>query len=178
MEADWELELGGDAPVIDAHWSGLVDLRSAPERAAELPEAMQQPGLAEALKKLNGAGSPVWTAKCDAWPVAEFDVDELDAPRDAAWSAVACYIDLLSSDPDAWSALADAEAWCKTACARLRAVPMRCCRVDLVVRRAVLRAGCEALGVTAYLTACGATDETAAESLRASLTAFADAIAP
>jgi hypothetical protein len=70
MEADWEFEVGGDAtvpeaPIIDACWSGFVDLQSAPERARLLPEASQFPALADALVKLNGVGSPVWTSKCD-----------------------------------------------------------------------------------------------------------------
>jgi hypothetical protein len=30
MEADWEFEVGGDAPVIDALWPGFVDLRLSP----------------------------------------------------------------------------------------------------------------------------------------------------
>ena len=38
MEADWEIEIGGDAPVIEAHWFGFVDLRIEPSRANELPE--------------------------------------------------------------------------------------------------------------------------------------------
>jgi hypothetical protein len=35
LEADWEFEVGGDAPVIDALWPGFVDLRlpSRPEIA-------------------------------------------------------------------------------------------------------------------------------------------------
>ncbi len=32
MEADWEFEVGGDAPVIEAHWPGFVDLRQNPEQ--------------------------------------------------------------------------------------------------------------------------------------------------
>ena len=176
MEADWEFELGGDAPVMHAHWPGLVDLRSSPERAAELAEAAQQPGLAGALARLNGPSSPVWTSKCDVWPVAEFDMDELDAPGDSASSAVACYIDLLQRDYDAWKIPA-VEAWCRATCARLHAIQLRCCRVDLVIRYALLNADPQHLGVTAYLTACGATPEDAAHSLRAALAAFADSVA-
>ena len=35
MEADWEFEVGGDAPVIDACWPGFVDLRRIPGAARE-----------------------------------------------------------------------------------------------------------------------------------------------
>jgi len=68
MEADWEVEIGGGAPIIDACWDGLVHLQTAPERAAELPEAADLPRLAEALVRLNAPRSPVWTSKCDVWP--------------------------------------------------------------------------------------------------------------
>src|SRR5208337_4431139 len=97
MEADWEFEVGGNAPVIETHWPGFVDLRQNPERARQLPEAAQLPGLAEVLAKLNAVDSPVWTSKCDVWPHLEpdeFDPDELDAPPGCSY-AMGCYIDLL-----------------------------------------------------------------------------------
>jgi hypothetical protein len=82
MEADWEFEVGGEAPVIEALWMGFVDLRQHPERARELPEAAGFPALAAALQALNAPGSPVWTSKCDTWPMVEpdqVDPGELDA---------------------------------------------------------------------------------------------------
>ena len=45
MEADWEVEIGGDAPVIEAQWPGLVDLRANPERICEIAEASAFPPL-------------------------------------------------------------------------------------------------------------------------------------
>ena len=53
MEADWEVEIGGDAPVIDAQWPGLVDLRANPERVCEIAEASAFPPLADLLLALN-----------------------------------------------------------------------------------------------------------------------------
>jgi hypothetical protein len=42
-------------------------------------------------------------------------------------------------------------------CTVLRAVPLRCCRVDLIIRRAFITPATErTLGITAYFTACGA----------------------
>ena len=38
MEADWEVEVGGGAPVIEADWPGFVDLRGEPERVNEMEE--------------------------------------------------------------------------------------------------------------------------------------------
>ncbi len=43
MEADWEVEIGGEdgdsAPIIDALWPGFIDLRRFPDRVAEITEA-------------------------------------------------------------------------------------------------------------------------------------------
>ena len=90
MEADWEFEVAANAPLIDGAWAGLMDLRRQPHRAAELEESARIAGLAAALARLNGAASPVWTSKCDAWEPEEFDKDELDAAADAAATAMAC----------------------------------------------------------------------------------------
>jgi hypothetical protein len=181
MEADWEFEVGGEAPVIEAAWPGFVDLRRNPERAWELPEAAELLALAEALARLNAAASPVWTSKCDLWPVvdvAEFDADELNAPPGCAVHAMGCYIDLLlrgdrSRNDRQWETPEMAAAACREICILLRAVPLRCCRVDLVVRRALLAPDEMGLGITAYLTACGSSPAEAKQALGAALAAFA-----
>jgi hypothetical protein len=184
MEADWEFEAGGGAPVIDACWPGLVDLRRAPERAWNLPETAHCPALAEALAKLNAAASPVWTSKCDFWPhlgASEFDPDELDAPPGSSAHSIGCYIDLLPRSGQQWLPPERAADWCKRLCGLLRALPLRCCRADLVIRRAVITpdpADPEQieLGITAYLTSCGASPAQAARTLADALASFADAL--
>jgi len=160
MEADWEFEIGGDAPVIDACWAGFVDLRWNADgerdlhaRIRSLAEVDQFPQLAGALERLNSQHSPVWTSKCDFWPVlvaGDFDPDELDKVA----------------------------ASCKDLCARLHAVPLRCCRVDLIIRRASIAADVWDTGITAYFTACGGTLAEAGLTLEATLDAFAGAIVP
>jgi len=176
MEADWEVELGGGAPAIEAQWPGFVDLRLHPERAWQFSEAAHLPALAEALANLNALTSPFWTSKCDLWQVvdlAEFDPDELDAPAGCSAHAIACYIDLLPKGGRQWTLPAEAAAACKRVCSLLRAVPLRCCRVDLVVRRALIAPGQKELGITAYLTACGPSSAEAAQTLEVALAAFA-----
>ena len=184
MEADWEFEVGGDAPVIDACWPGLIDLQRSPERAWQLPETAQFPALAQALAKLNAASSPVWTSKCDLWlhlDAGEVDPDELDAPPGSSAHAMGCYIDLLPKCGQQWLPPDVAAAWCKRLCGLLRALPLLCCRVDLIIRRAVLipdptdpeRVD---LGITAYLTSCGASCAEAEQTLEGALAAFADAL--
>ena len=175
MQADWEFEVGGDAPVIDALWLGFVDLRAARERVRELPETSQCVGLATALEKLNSPRSPVWTCKCDFWPeldAGEFDGDELDSPAGECSSATAVYIDMLPAANGAWRLPQLAEAAARELYARLAAVPLRCCRADLIIRRAVVALDATDFGITAYLTACGAGAEDAARTLEAVLAEF------
>jgi hypothetical protein len=184
MEADWEFELGADAegnaaPVIDACWHGLVDLRRAPELARQVPEAAGLPALAEALMRLNGADSPVWSCKCDFWPRladGDFDPDEMDAPAGCSTYALGCYIDLLSAREGQWAQPESIERSCQRWRALLRAIPLRCCRVDMVVRRAQVSAERMELGITAYLTACGASRQNATDTLAAALAGFADVL--
>jgi hypothetical protein len=186
MEADWEFEVAGGAPtgeaearetpIIDALWPGFIDLRRNPERAWQLPEAAELPALAGALALLNVDASPVWTSKCDVWPAvdsAEFDPDELDAPDGCAAHAMGCYIDLLPKRDGQWGLPAEAAVACKHVCSLLRAVPLRCCRFDLVIRRAFLSPDGLGLGITAYLTACGRFPDEAAQTLQGALAAFA-----
>ena len=215
LEADWEFEVGGNAPIIDALWPGFVDLRWAPHSEPDhdslvltLPETAQLPSLAATLKKLNAEHSPVWTSKCDFWPAlqaGEFDADELDAPAGSFAHAVGCYIDLLpridkqpQSDPQPradrqWKCPDAIASSCRDLCIRLHSIPLRCCRVDLIVRRAQIAPGQSdmgqldmgqldlgqlEMGMTAYITACGPTPPEAVLTLEAALAAFADAVCP
>jgi hypothetical protein len=179
MEADWEFEVGGDAPIIEACWAGFVDLREAPARAWELMEVREAPALAAALETLNSSRSTVWTSKCDFWPALgpeEFDAWELDAPIGDTVYALGCYIDILPRESSQWSRPPVAEEICKRLCGLLGAVPLPCCRVDLVVRRAVTEPDAVELGISAYITACGPTHSEAAQTFEAALRAFAHAL--
>lgn len=176
MEADWEVEIGDEAPLIDACWDGFVDLRRAPEQAIRLPETKDFTALAEALVRLNAPSSPVWTSKCDLWEPEAFDPDELDAPAGAGKHAMACYIDLLPRGDRPWPGAAPAIGFCRQVCAILRDMPLRCCRADLVVRRAYMDPDRQDPGVTVYLTACGPALADARAALASGLTAFANAL--
>jgi hypothetical protein len=195
MEADWEVEIGPGAPIIDASWSGFADLRREPALARQLPEADILPCLADALVRLNSARSSgrMWTAKCDVWHVAKEDaIDpyELNATPAEAASAWACYIDLLPVSDLQWRDIRDPETntplaaveWCKSVCERLHSATQRCCRVDLVIRNAVSNTVTSQelmdIGVTVYLTACGATSNDALMSLSRALERFVDGFEP
>lgn len=178
MEADWEFEIGTGAPVIDANWQGFVDLAADSRRAFDLEEAARFPALAETLVKLNAAHSPVWTSKCDFWGVdpdeTALDADEMNAEAGDLSTACACYVDLLACER--WLTAEDAAHDCAALCAGLHKVLLRCCRADLVIRRAVFADGEDGCGVTAYLTACGITEADAQETLSNAAAALADSV--
>lgn len=176
MEADWEFEIGGDAPVIDAAWDGYVDLRSHPNRVREIAETRQLPPLADTLLRLNAPGSPLATSKCDVWQPDAFDAYELDARPEEAKQALACYVDLLPRSGQQWAAPERVADCCRAWTARLQAVSLSSCRADFIVRRAWITSTRESFGVTAYLTACGKTVHAAQAAMTAALSALADAI--
>jgi hypothetical protein len=171
MEADWEFDIGGDAPVIEAYWTGFVDVRAHPERISELSECRELPALADALVILNGEDSPVWTSKTDVFIPERIDPDEIAASTDEVAHAMACYIDLLPIRDRPWTDLETAERACKQICAGLRSIDLPRCRVDVVVRRAVLAEDDE-LAATVYFTACGLTDANARSRLDDCLDVF------
>lgn len=169
MEADWEVEIGGGAPVIEAGGPGWIDLRTQPERVSEIAEAAGFAALGKLLTALNGAASPWWTSKCDLW---QEETGEL-----------ACYVDLLPVEGRVFGEWQQAESFCRAFVARLGAEPEHRgsaddaeVSVDLVIRAAI--AGeVEGFGITAYLSARGTDGADAAAALSAALDAFADALA-
>jgi hypothetical protein len=191
MEADWEVEIGSDAPIIDASWPGFVNLSQVPGRADTLPEVASLPALSNALQQLNSRESSVWTVKCDVWPLpdpGEIDPYEMECDPEIANHAWACYIDILSRASRQWADPAVAVAFCKQLCAQLHLIPLSCCRADLIVRAAIQNS--EALspevldsevldhGITVYLTACGRTAQSARQTLETTLRTFTNALCP
>jgi len=111
MLSEWSAECSSDDPVLVVPWDPdpnhpsvgrFIDLRENPYDLDHIPEAEQHPPLMQALRALNAARSPVFTAKCDAWAL---DADErallqfeLGLNADQASHGFACYIDLLWRD--------------------------------------------------------------------------------
>jgi hypothetical protein len=165
MEADWEVEIGGGAPVIEAEWAGLIDLRGDPERMVEIAEVAAFPPLGTLLLALNDARSPLWTSKCDVWE-----------PEPAA---LASYIDMLPREGKVFAQWQLAEAFCREYVARLVkiATPGQSlgCSIDLIIRQAVAGEA-DGFGITAYLSAKAACRADAEVALAAVMAAFADAL--
>jgi hypothetical protein len=156
MEADWSVEVGPQRDLIDADWSGLVDLQAAPDAVEHIPEAARYQPLRDALAALNAAESPLYTAKCDVWGLAEseIDADEFDAAAGAAQAGMACYVDVLAREPGLYGSFARHEAWAQAVVDRLRESPVCCGRVDLVVRGAHAD-GADGFGISLYAAGCG-----------------------
>jgi hypothetical protein len=178
MDADWEVEVGGGAPVIEALWSGFVDLRRNPERLGEIAEAAAFPALADLLRALNGPTSSVWTAKCDIWEPDTTDLANQALPSpggEIQQVALACYIDLLPVEGQVFAHWQQAKDFCRAWTKQLVPLNLADSRVELIVRQAV--AGeTEGFGVTAYLGAMGRDRIAAAEVLKIVMIAFAEAI--
>jgi hypothetical protein len=171
MEADWEIEIGGGAPIIEALWSGFVDLRRAPAQIGELSEALEFPPLARFLAHVNGAASPLWSSKCDVWePAADRGADldrieptavldepdglEVEAQKTGVSAALACYVDLLPRQNLLFAQWEDAERFCRAWVERLESVDLADGQIDLIVRQAA--AGqIEGFGITAYVSVVG-----------------------
>ncbi|GAC1420985.1 MAG: hypothetical protein NVSMB62_15510 [Acidobacteriaceae bacterium] len=108
MRAEWTAECTADDPVLVLPWNDpngpahFIDLRSDPYDLHLIAEAEQHPPLMQALRALNAGRSPVYTAKCDAWPLDSEELENLrlnlDVDPQLAESGFASYIDILWRD--------------------------------------------------------------------------------
>src|ERR1017187_6019633 len=111
MLAEWSAECSAEDPVLVVPWkdpdgkTAFVDLRANPYDFDAIPEAEHHPPLMQALRALNAARSPVFTAKCDAWALEgdelkhlqlNLDVDMSD-PHASLSFGFASYIDRKST---------------------------------------------------------------------------------
>lgn len=170
MEADWAVEIGPELPVIDGAWEGFVDLRSSPGAVGNLEEVRLYPALSDALLILNGAGSQVFTTKCDVWmvPGEEIDPDEFSATGETTRVGVVCYIDVLERDGARFQSFELHKQQARGIAAALRGADLRGSRVDIVVRRAHLVEH-SGFGLTLYAAGCGAAQADAIAAWQAAL---------
>ncbi len=159
MEADWSVACGAVDPLVVVPWGGevrdaatgkpiqYIDLRSTPDAILEIPEAVEYPDLAAALRRWNQPDTPLFTAKCDVWnyPAKLFDAEDL--PGFAC--AHASYIDLLPIDPQIFSSFPACErqlrAWTEIA----RSIPLSASRCEWTLRPARIFSAASAPSVAA-----------------------------
>lgn len=146
MDADWSVACGADDPVVVVPWGGevreaatgkpiqYIDLSSRADAIHEIPEAVEYPRLAEALRRWNQPDSALFTAKCDVWnyPSRLFDAEDME---EFAW-AHACYIDLLSRDSQVFSSFAACERYLRIWTKVARSIQLPASRCEWTLRPA------------------------------------------
>jgi hypothetical protein len=183
MEADWSVALGVGDPVITVPWAAakdegggckFIDLRIDPQAIDEIEEVKKRPALRAALLSLNSNSSPLWTAKCDVWTISvaggdePYDPYEMDATPDETACGSGCYIDLLARDRALFAGFEHQERWMRQVTDRLRTIPARAARIDLVLRPAHADA-LPGFAVTWFVEGCGATPQSAEQRWRDAL---------
>ena len=182
MLSEWSAECGDDDPVLVVPWSSpdgelhWVDLRDNPDALDTIAEADEHPALLASLRALNGTRSPVFTAKCDAWPM---DADEMEHLRtdlmldaEVAQAGFVSYIDLLWRDRATFISRPRMEGMLYRIDRMAADLPHSLAKLECVLRPAVTDldgAVAEGFAVTVYVKAAGVDDAEAAERWDAAL---------
>jgi hypothetical protein len=186
MLSEWSAECAADDPVLVVPWSDpsdlsgnrrFVDLRENPYDLDHLPEAEQHPPLMHALRALNAARSPVFTAKCDAWPL---DADaleqlrlELDVTADEAPAGFGGYIDILWRERSIFTSYHQQEQMLHRLSRHATLLHQPYAMLDCVIRPALvdLTGPQEGFAVSLYIKALGHDARTAEENWASALDA-------
>jgi hypothetical protein len=137
MQADYSVELGREDPALELPWqsedgaSRYYDLKSHPEALGQISEASIFPELKTFLVRVNAAGFPLQTAKCDAWPSREISPEEeIFAPL-----KFVSYVDLIFAAEEPRLSFVEHETLVKSLCTLLKRAPDMSASVELVIRR-------------------------------------------
>lgn len=137
MHADFSVELGRDDAALELPWNSadpavrFYDLKKHPELLQQIPEAVAHPELGAFLARINAAGFPLATAKCDAWQSREV------APEEEIYGdrKFVSYVDLVFEDEAARYSFEKHEAFAKSLCRLLSQTPEIPAAVEVVIRR-------------------------------------------
>jgi hypothetical protein len=136
MQADFSVELGGGAPALEIPWRSndpgvrYYDLKIHPELVVQIPEARAYPELASFLSRINVAGSPLATAKCDVWSSSKVDPEE-EIFGDRKFVS---YIDLIFVDQSDRYSFEKHESFVQELCRLLGHTPEIAATIELVIR--------------------------------------------
>jgi hypothetical protein len=183
MVSEWSVECSADDAVLVVPWSDpsnadrrFIDLRENPYDLDHLPEAEQYPALMHALRALNASRSPVFTAKCDAWPLD--DADELDRLRleldhlaDETPAGFTSYIDILWRERSIFASFHQHEQLLHRLDRRAAPLDHPYAMLDCVLRPALvdITGPQEGFAISLYVKALGHDAETAEENWAAAL---------
>jgi hypothetical protein len=138
VQADFAVELGADDETLEMPWAAegggprYYDLKRHPELLPNLEEAGRVPELGAFLTQVNSPGSPLETAKCDAWSSTEMNPEE---EIFAATHKFGCYIDLLFSEEQKRFSFLEHEQLANRVTQLLKAVPQIPAAADFLIRR-------------------------------------------
>jgi hypothetical protein len=187
MLVEWSVECAADDPVLVVPWSDpadptgnrrFIDLREDPYELDHLEEAAQYPALMHALRALNATRSPVFTAKCDAWPL---DGDELDHLRltldqiaEDTPSGFTSYIDILWRERSIFASFHQHEQVIHRIHRHSATLEHPFAMVDCIIRPALLDLTVpqEGFAVSLYVKALGHDQKAAEENWAAALDAI------
>jgi hypothetical protein len=186
MLSEWSVECSADDPVLVVPWSDpsdpsgnrqFIDLREHPYDLDHLAEAEQYPPLMHALRALNAARSPVFTAKCDAWAL---DTEELGALRlnldildDETPAGFGSYIDILWRERSIFASFHQQEQALHRLTRHAAMLDHPYAMLDCVIRPALvdLTGAQEGFAVSLYVKALGHDSQTAESNWTAALDA-------
>jgi hypothetical protein len=183
MLAEWSAECAADDPVLVVPWKdpdgkmAFVDLRAGPRDFDAVAEAEQHPPLMQALRALNASRSPVFTAKCDAWPLDSEELQhlqlDLDAHTAGAPAGFASYIDLIWRERSLFHSFHRQEQVLRRLTRLAVPVPRRWAALDCVLRPALLDfdGPQEGFAVSLYVKALGSSPLSAWKEWAAALAA-------
>ncbi len=183
MLFDWSAECSADDPVLVVPWedpSGaarFVDLREDPYAIDSIPEAEEHPALQHALRSLNSARSPIFTAKCDVWEASADERENLRLhlalePEETAFALIA-YLDLLCRDRALFTSFHQQGHLLGRLERRLAPLDQPFAAVECIIRPALLDLTTpqEGYSISLYLKAAGATSAEARAHWSAALDA-------
>jgi hypothetical protein len=138
MHADYSVELGREDAALELPWSSddgasrYYDLKRHPDLVLQIAEAANAPELSAFLTRINAAGFPLQTAKCDTWDSREISAEEEIFGADQKFVS---YIDLVFDVGEPRLSLEKHEALAKNLCTLLARAPEMSASVELVIRR-------------------------------------------
>jgi hypothetical protein len=186
MLSEWSVECSADDPVLVVPWSDasdlagnrrFIDLRENPYDLDHLVEAEQHPPLMHALRALNAARSPVFTAKCDAWPLDAEELEmlrlDLDVLAEEAPAGFGSYIDLLWRERSVFASFHQQEQLMHRLTRHSTSLDHAYAMLDCVIRPALvdLTGPQEGFAVSLYVKSLGHDVQTAEENWAAALDA-------
>jgi hypothetical protein len=183
MLSEWSVECAAEDPVLVVPWKdpygsrAFVDLRANPYDFDSISEAEQYPPLMQALRALNAARSPVFTAKCDAWPLDGEELSNLQLNLDIVSAdspaGFASYIDLVCRERSLFASFPQHEQLLRRLARLAAPLDHPAAVLDCVLRPALvdLDGPREGYAISMYVKALGADRQAAFEQWSVALDA-------